>query len=308
MSPISWHGRPRLRRPIMVAAFRGWNDAGEAATSAVEYLARRTGAEPVATLDPEDFYDFTVTRPEVRLVEGRRSIVWPGNIASATSRVASATSRVASATSNPPRSRSPHDAVFLQGVEPQLHWRAFAAATVEVATSLKVELVVTLGALLADVAHTRPVRVTGSATNDAIAAGLGLTASTYEGPTGIIGVIHEALEEASVPAASLWANVPHYLGQTPSPKAALELARRASTILGSEVDLSELEDEASQYAAAVNEAVATDDDVAAYVADLEARGAGPADPGADGSDQLAREVALFLREHDAPPGAGPPGA
>lgn len=288
MGPIRWERDPGLSRPLLVMAFEGWNDAGDAASMALSYLARAWEAERFATVESEDFYDFTVTRPQVRLAEdGGRRIDWPD--------VEILGARV-------PGSR--HDLVLVRGVEPQLRWRAFTGAVVELAGRLETELAVTLGALLADVPHTRPVRVSGTTDNTELAGRLGLEAPAYEGPTGIVGVLHEALYRSGIPAASLWAAVPHYIQQLPSPAAALALVERSAALLGAPVDAPDLRAAAAEYLREVDERVAQDDDAAAYVAHLEDaddgqhREPGPKERLQLGSaDELAAEVEAFLREH-----------
>src|SRR4051794_30513419 len=253
MDHVRWTARPSLRRPVLIAAFEGWNDAADAASTAARYLRDRWSARPFATIDPEDFYDFSSTRPQVRLDEGlTRSIVWPEN--------------EFSGASLPTASR---DAVLLIGTEPQLKWRTFCEQVIGVATDLKVEMVITLGALLADVAHTRPVRVTGTAADSDLVQRLGLQRSRYEGPTGIVGVLHDAFSKASVPSASLWAAVPHYVAATPSPKATLALVERAAELLGSSLPTTALEIAAASYERQVSEVVESDDDVSEYVHRLE---------------------------------------
>jgi len=297
MDAVRWEDRPQLRRPVLIAAFEGWNDAGDAASTAARYLATEWGGRRIATLDPEEFYDFTVVRPNVTLTDGyTRRIEWPEN--------------EFAVGVTPTR-----DVVFLHGIEPQLKWRTFAAHIVEVAQALHVELALTLGALLAEVPHTRPVHVTGTAADDDLIARLNLQRSGYEGPTGIVGVLHEALARAGIPSASLWAAVPAYVAKTPSPKGALALARRTAEVLDERVDVTSLEIASAAYERQVSEVVNEDDDVASYVRSLEETDdADPADlpaagpstghpsghepmPPMVGGDALAAEVERFLREH-----------
>jgi hypothetical protein len=285
MEHLRWERRPELRRPIVVVAFEGWNDAGDAATLAVGYLARTWDATRFATIDPEEFYDFTTTRPQVKLVDGStRSIEWPEV-------------EVLSATI-PGTER---DVIFIRGIEPQLRWRTFCATILEVVTGYNAELTIILGALLADVAHTRPVPITGTA-DDVLSLRLGLSGSNYEGPTGIIGVLHNAFIGAGIASASFWAAVPHYVHQVPSPKAALALLERSATLLGARINPIELRVAADEYVRQVSERVADDEDAVAYVAQLEAADdtasedsqrdvSMPADPG-----RLADEVERFLRQ------------
>lgn len=282
MDYVRWQDRPQLRRPVLIAAFEGWNDAADAASTAVRYLRDRWSARPFATIDHEDFYDFTATRPHVRLVNGlTRRIEWPET--------------ELSWAALPETSR---DVVVLLGHEPQLKWRTFTDQVVSVATDLKVELIVILGALLADVPHTRPVRVTGTAADADLVRRLGLGRSTYEGPTGIVGVLNEALGRSHLPSASLWAAVPHYVAATPSPKASLALLQRTVDILSTGVDTEDLEIEAADYERQVSEVVAADDDVVAYVRRLEASADDDdvADMESVSGDALAAELERFLRE------------
>lgn len=277
-----------MRRPLLVVAFEGWNDAGDASSLALGYLAKAWDAARFATIDAEEFYDFTVTRPQVLLTdEGERRTVWPD---------------IELLAAHVPGSR--HDLVLIRGVEPQLRWRTFSKAVVDVARTVEAELAVILGALLADVPHTRPVRVSGTTDDRDLADRLGLAASSYEGPTGIVGVLHDALRHAGIPAASFWAAVPHYVQQLPSPKAALALVERSAALLGAPVDSLELRAAAQDYERQVSERIADDEDAAAYVAQLEESSDSDwTEPAAgDGLrigniDELAAEVERFLRDH-----------
>ncbi|HEX2043107.1 MAG TPA: PAC2 family protein [Acidimicrobiales bacterium] len=283
MEHVRWEDRPRLRRPVLVAAFEGWNDAADAASGAARYLKASWGARRFADIDPEEFYDFSSTRPQVRLAGGfTREIIWPSNELSAAS---------------PPATS--HDVVVLLGTEPQLRWRTFSAQVVDVAKELGAELVVTLGALLADVAHTRPVQVTGTAGDPDLVRRLGLERSTYEGPTGIVGVLHDACRRAELQSASLWAAVPHYVAATPSPKATLALVRRTSSLLSTPLVTADLEQRAVDYEQQVSEVVATDDEVAAYVRRLEEAVDASADEEPlqpQSGDVIAAEFERFLRD------------
>src|SRR5690606_38201916 len=217
---LRWRERPALDRPVLIAAFEGWNDAGDAATSAVAYLHDQWDARVIADIDPEEFYDFTSTRPRVELDEDEvRRIVWPANELSVAT--VPATDRAV---------------VLLRGIEPQLKWRTFCDEVLAAAGALGVDLVVTLGALLAEVPHTRPVSVYGTAYADAVVDELGLSPSRYEGPTGIVGVLHAACQDAGLRSASLWAAVPTYVPGAPSPKAALALVDRVAQLLDTTID------------------------------------------------------------------------
>jgi proteasome assembly chaperone (PAC2) family protein len=267
-----------------VCAFKGWNDAGESATSALTFMGASLEARRFATIDPEEFVDFQATRPNVKLVDGlTRKIEWPEwEVYEA---------RVP---------RAPRDLVLLSGPEPSHRWRTFSAMATELAEALGVQLVVTLGALLADVPHSRPVAVTGLASDAALIERLGLQPPTYEGPTGIVGVLHAACAEAGMPSASLWAAVPHYVAVAPNPKGALALLRRLESLVGVTVDASQLETAATDYERQVSRAVELDPEVQAFVERLE-RAAdeeeGPADlTQLPSGDVIAREFQRFLRQ------------
>jgi len=278
--------RPTLEHPVLIGAFRGWNDGGQAATLATGYLARLWEARKFADIDPELFVDFQATRPQVSLEEGRtRKIEWPENAFF--------------------RARIPgtnRDAVLLIGVEPNYRWRTFSELVADLAGDLGVELVVTLGALLADVPHTRPSPVTGAATDPKLVDELGLQLSRYEGPTGIVGVLLDACRRAGIPSVSLWAAVPHYISLAPSPRAARALCERLSGVLGAEIDVGELEEAEKSYVEQVSEAVASDSETAAYVEELEHRADSldwlEESGGLPSGEALAAEIARFLRERE----------
>ncbi len=252
---VRWNAHPTLRRPALVAAFSGWNDAADAATDAVRWLARTTGSKVFATLDIEDYLDFQAARPTVELVDGVvRTVQWPA--------------LTFSAGSIPGGGR---DLVLLLGVEPNLRWPTFCDDVISVARATGCELVVTLGALLGDVPHSRPIRCTGSATDDVLAARLGMQRSRYEGPTGIVGVLHDSARRVGFASASIWAPVPHYVATAPNPKASLALIERLAELLDSSVQLTELEIAASAWERSVDEVVAADADASAYVERLVAR-------------------------------------
>jgi proteasome assembly chaperone (PAC2) family protein len=253
MDHVEWRERPELRSPALVCAFKGWNDAGEAATAALGFLADSFDATDVARIDPEEYYDFTAVRPTVRLSEGlSRVIDWPENSLQA--------ARIAG---------TERDLLLFQGVEPSLRWRGFCQTIIDMANELGASMVITLGALLADVPHTRPVPMTGICSDQAMVERLGFEQSSYEGPTGIVGVLHHACSVAGLTSVSLWASVPHYVAAAPNPKAALALLRSFEGVAGVAVDALDLEQSAEEYERQVNAAVATDPDVKSFVERLE---------------------------------------
>jgi proteasome assembly chaperone (PAC2) family protein len=275
--------RPTLERPILIACFRGWNDGGQAASLAGAFLARQWEAARFADVDPEDFFDFQATRPQVSLVEGvTRQIDWPDN--------AFFHARIPG---------TDRDAVLLLGVEPNLRWRLFTNLVVGLAKELGVELVVTLGALLADVPHTRASPVTGSASDPELVERLGLQLSRYEGPTGIVGVLHDACRRAELPSVSLWSAVPHYVSLAPSPKAALALCERLAQLIDVPIETGELEVAAENYQHQVSEAVATDEETAAYVEELEQRADEFDEESIPSGESLAAELTKYLRERES---------
>jgi proteasome assembly chaperone (PAC2) family protein len=284
MQPLIWDRRPEsLRAPAMVCAFQGWNDAGDAASSAVSFLASSLQARRFARFDPEEFYDFQSNRPSMRFNDEReREIVWP---------------KVEVLEAHAPR--APRDIVLVQGVEPSLRWRAFTGHIVDLAEALGVQVVVSLGALLGDVPHTRPVSLSGHATDPALMERLGMHGSNYEGPTGIVGVLHQACAQAGLPSASLWAGVPHYVAAATNPKAALALVRRVEGLIGVSVDVSELESATADYERQVGLAVQSDPDIQAFVERLEQAAESEDEVEVDdvpSGDMLAREFQRFLRQ------------
>src|SRR5579859_6175914 len=283
MSELIVSSRPELRRPVMVAAFRGWNDGGQGATLGGGYLARQWGAETFAEIDPENFYDFQAVRPNVSLEDGMtRKLEWPANTFM-----------------HAPIPDSDRDAVILLGVEPNLRWKTYSGLVLELTQELGVELVVTLGSLLADVPHTRPAPVGAASIDPTLVEELGVEPSRYEGPTGILGVLLDACRQEGIPSVSLWAAVPHYVSLAPSPRAALALCRRLGELVGADIDLVELEQAAEEYAEQVTEAVASDADTAAYVEELERRvDLMEAAEELPSGESLAAELTRFLRERE----------
>jgi proteasome assembly chaperone (PAC2) family protein len=296
MQPLIWESRPDgLRAPAMVCAFTGWNDAGDAASAALRFVGSSLGASRFAQIDPEDFFDFQQTRPKIRLVDGRtREIEWPA--------VEVFACRVP---------RAPRDLILVQGSEPSMRWRGFSKIIVDLAEATGTQLVVSLGALLADVPHTRPVHVTGLSSDDALTERIGISSASYEGPTGIVGIVHSACQEAGLPSASLWASVPHYVAAAPNPKAALALVRKLEGLVGVSVDAGELESAAADYERQVSLAVQSDPDVQAFVERLEQAAEqeeGSLDPtDLPSGDVIAREFQRFLRQRGPGEGSGPAG-
>jgi proteasome assembly chaperone (PAC2) family protein len=286
-----WEGeRPELRSPVLVAAFSGWNDAASAATTALEAAAVDLDADIVARIDPEEFFDFQVNRPQIRLSDGQaRHVDWPEN-----------TLVAARATG------ASRDLVLLSGTEPNLRWRTFAAAILDACQELGVEMMVTLGALIADVAHSRPVPITGLASDPALVDRLGLNRSNYEGPTGIVGILHDQCRQRGIPSASLWAAVPHYVAAVPNPKAALALLRRLEGLTGIAVEASELEDAMDRFDEQVDRAVDANPEIRELVTRLEAEQSEAFEEGADvpSGDSIAQDFQRFLRQRgtEEPPG------
>src|SRR3954469_11246510 len=284
MPPLVWDRRPDgLRAPALICAFKGWNDAGDAASAAVQFVGPSHNATRFAQIDPEDFYDFQATRPRIKLIDGRtRELSWPS--------VEIYEARIP---------RAPRDLVLLTGPEPSFRWRSFCKIIVDLAEALGAQLVVTCGALLADVPHSRPVHITGLSSDEALAERHALSGSSYEGPTGITGVLHQACAEAGLPSASLWATVPHYVAAAPNPKAALAIVRKLEGLVGVTVDASDLESAAAESQRQVEAAVQSDPEVQAFVERLEQASAddtGPTQQDVPSGDVLAREFQRFLRQ------------
>lgn len=286
---VEWHEEISLRAPVLIAAFKGWNDAGDAASFAAEHLSRVWDAERVASIDPEEFYDFQAVRPQVELIDGvTRKITWPSNEFHAAK-----------------LNGAPGDALLLLGTEPSHRWRTFSELVVDIAEKHDVSLVITLGSLLADVPHSREVPITGTAGDQDLIDSLGLQRSRYEGPTGIVGVLHDACARRGIGSASLWAAVPHYLAVSPNPKAALALVDKTVSLVKAPADIGELERASAVYEERVSEIVASDEDVAGYVTLLEER----ADERDDSDeidiadlptgDALAEELEKYLRDREA---------
>jgi len=253
VSDVTWTERPRLRRPVLVAAFSGWNDAGDAASAAVEFIAGRFEPSEMARIDADEFTDYTNTRPTVRLEEGRtREVDWPDTVISGAT-----------------VSGADGDLAILEGAEPSLRWRRYSRAVIEVAREIDARMVITLGSLLADVPHTRPVSVSGIASDASLVDRLGFEHTSYEGPTGIVGVLQHECTAAQLPSVSLWASVPHYVAAAPNPKVALALVRAFEGAAGVVVDGSDLETAAEDYERQVSAAVASDPEVRAFVERLE---------------------------------------
>jgi proteasome assembly chaperone (PAC2) family protein len=275
---------PRLVDPVVIAAFEGWNDAGEAASGAIDHLESVWDTTPLMAVDPEDYYDFQVNRPSVGTgPDGKRTITWP-------------TTRLSYA-----RSPAGHrDVVLVRGIEPNMRWRGFTDQLVGVLQELGAQTVVVLGALLADAPHTRPVPITGTSDDPQLAGRLGLEVSTYEGPTGIVGVFQDACTRAGIPAVSLWAAVPHYVAQTPCPKATLALLGSVEDLLDLPIRMSDLPEAARAWEQGVNNLAQEDPEVAEYVRALEQAKDAADLPEASG-DAIAREFERYLRRRDQEP-------
>jgi predicted ATP-grasp superfamily ATP-dependent carboligase len=274
---------PELRDPIMIAAFEGWNDAGEAATAAIEHLTEVWNAETVAAIDPEDYYDFQVSRPRVVMEEGRRRISWP-------------TTRILLATSTSLN----RDVLLVQGIEPSTRWRSFTIELLEFAQHIRVTTFVTLGALLADVPHTRPIPVSATSQHEDVLHRFDLEPSKFEGATGIVGVLADAASQADLPSLSCWAAVPHYAGGTPSPKATLGLIAKLEELFDLTIPHGDLPDQARAWEHGVDELAESDDEVAEYVHSLEQAQDTVDLPEASG-DAIAREFERYLRRRGEDP-------
>ncbi|HKV69358.1 MAG TPA: PAC2 family protein [Gaiellales bacterium] len=275
MDFVELQGNPKLRHPRVVAAFRGWNDAGGAASLAAGYLRTVTDAERFAVIDSEPFVDYQQTRPTVSMIDGDvRHVEWP------------VTEVFAS---------QDHDLMIVIGTEPNMRWRAFSDSIVDLARRYRSELVITMGALLADTPHTRPVPVSASASDPDLMERHGLVRSTYEGPTGIVGILHDSCSRAGLTSASLWAATPHYISAAPNPQAALALLERLSDLAGTPPGSAELERAASEYQLRVASAIADDPDVAGYVEQLE-QAADRDDPPT--GEELAADFERYLREQN----------
>jgi predicted ATP-grasp superfamily ATP-dependent carboligase len=302
MDHVRWLAQPTLHRPTVIAAFTGWNDAGDAASNSLRHLIESWNAQPLAEIDPEEFTDFATVRPHVRLDGGlTRSIVWP---------------TVGAWSASTPGG----DVILVLGPEPALRWRTFSEQVIAIAARFEAPMLVTLGALLADVPHSRPVQLMGTATDQAMIDRFDLHRSRYEGPTGIVGVLHDAATHTDLASASLWAAVPAYASQVPSPKASLALVERACEMLGCPAPIAQLINEAGEYDARVSAFVGDDDDLIGYVSRLESLAdaghlddddddeddededeepetAGSFEGSAMNSDELMAEVERFLRDH-----------
>ena len=267
----------------MVTSFRGWNDGAQGASLAASFLAREWDATQFAEIDPEEFFDFQDVRPHVKLEDGlTRRIDWPEN-----------------SFHHAPIPGLDRDLVLLHGIEPSLKWQTFTALVVNLARELGVESLISFGALLADVPHTREAPVTGAGSDSALVEKLGLAPSRYEGPTGIVGVLHDACRDIGVPSASIWAAVPHYASLAPSPKAAHALLAKFASYLEIELDLSELAEASETYQEQVSAAVAADEETAQYVRQLEEQADTLEEEDLPSGDTLAAELSRFLREHEA---------
>jgi proteasome assembly chaperone (PAC2) family protein len=283
-------GWPELTDAVLVAAFEGWNDAGDAATGSIEHLELVWDSQPLTAIDPDEYYDFQVNRPTVSMVDGvTRRVSWP-------------TTRLS--VCRPPGAS--FDLVLVRGIEPNMRWRAFCDELLDVIRALDVRVVVTLGALLSDTPHTRPTSVTGTSYDQASAVKYGLEKSRYEGPTGIVGVLQDACVAAGIPAISFWAGVPHYVSQPPNPKATIALLHSVEEVLDVPVPLAELPQQADEWQKLVDEMAAEDDEVTEYIRNLEQRDdeIDRGEMGATSGDAIAREFERYLRRRDRGHGFG----
>jgi predicted ATP-grasp superfamily ATP-dependent carboligase len=280
---IELDGIGKLTSPVIIAAFEGWNDAGEAASGVINHLSLAWQATPAGAIDPEDYYDFQVTRPVTEVAEGRTErLVWP-------------TTRLLAAK----QEATDRDLLLVHGIEPNMRWRGFCSELVTSFSELGIELVVLLGALLADSPHTRPVPVAAAASDPALAADLRAEPVDYKGPTGIVGVLQHACADAGIPAVSLWASVPHYVAQPPCPKATLALIRGVEDVLDVSLPLADLPQEARAWERGVDELAEQDTEVADYVRTLEEAKDATDLPEASG-DAIAREFERYLRRRRDP--------
>ena len=278
-------GLPVLRSPVAIAAFEGWNDAADASTAAVEHLEDVWEASLVTALDPEEFYDFQVNRPTVTLVDDEtRSIEWP------TTRFSVAAPK-----------GTERDVLLIRGIEPSMRWRTFCDQVLEICHSLEVSRVVLLGALLADVPYTRPLPISGSASEEGAAARLNLTPTRYEGPTGIVGILHDACARAELESVSFWVHVPHYANNPPCPKATLALLHRVEEVLDLPVPMADLAEEAAEWEQRVHNAAEQDAELREYVRELEER-VGDAGIQPLTGDEIAQEFEKYLRRRGGPAG------
>jgi proteasome assembly chaperone (PAC2) family protein len=280
---LRWEGDiPQLRNPVLVCSFRGWNDAAAAASTALTTVGDAFDGELIAEVDAEEFFDFQTTRPTIVLSEGQaRRIEWPHNNLIA--------ARIPGAD---------RDLVLLDGTEPSLRWRTFSETIATAADALGVEMVITLGALIAEVSHTLPVPITGLASDEKLVEELDLQRSNYEGPTGIVGVVHDCCRQVGMTSASLWAAVPHYVAAVPNPKAALALLRRLEGLTGIAVDATELEEEATSYEDQINRAIAANPEIEELVDRIEAEQSEQLEGTEDlpSADTIARDFQQFLRQ------------
>ena len=280
---IELDGIGKLTSPVIIAAFEGWNDAGEAASGVINHLSLAWQATPVGAIDPEDYYDFQVTRPVTEVAEGKTErLVWP-------------TTRLLAAK----QEATDRDLLLVSGIEPNMRWRGFCSELITSFSELGIELVVLLGALLADSPHTRPVPVAAAASDPALAADLRAEPVDYKGPTGIVGVLQHACADAGIPAVSLWASVPHYVAQPPCPKATLALIRGVEDVLDVSLPLADLPQEARAWERGVDELAEQDTEVADYVRTLEEAKDATDLPEASG-DAIAREFERYLRRRRDP--------
>ncbi len=273
---------PQLNSPVLIAAFEGWNDGANSATTTVRHLSDQWGGQLLATMDPESYYDFQVQRPIINIEsKGVRSLTWPTTSVSVAH-----------------LANSSHDAVLVNGIEPSMRWPSFCSELLDLADSLGVQQVIVLGALLAATPHTRPVPITGFASDATLADRLGFETTTYEGPTGIVGVLQSQAQDAGFSAVSLWAQVPYYVAEPPCPKATLALLAMLEDLVDVSIDLGDLPEDARAWQRGAEELAADDPDVAEYVQQLEEVRDAADLPEASG-EAIAREFQRYLRRRDS---------
>lgn len=282
------NGESFLSGRVLICAFEGWNDAAESASSTAKIICDSLDCEPVAEVDPEEYYDFQFTRPTVAFdADGKRELTWPG------------TQFLISSSKDPAQNRFS----VLLGTEPAHRWKSFTEEILEMIEDREIDAVVFLGGMLADTPHTRPITVNITSQNEGVRNRLGIEKSSYEGPVGILSVLSIALEEASIPTMALWAAVPHYVHNSPAPKATLALLSELENLLGVSFERGDLVEQAFAWERGIDEIAENDDEMAGYIAQLE-RNRDEVDSEAASGDAIARELEKFLQSEEKPPEQG----